>query len=52
MNQHEIAIVALLALQAATLFLLWRTHVDREWFRMAWLRQGRELLNIKKDNHT
>ena len=52
MNQHEIAIVALLALQAVTLFLLWRTHVDREWFRMAWLRQGRELLNIKKDNHT
>jgi len=23
--------------------------VDREWFRMAWLREGTELLNIKRE---
>jgi hypothetical protein len=49
MTHHEIAIIALLAMQAATLIILWRTHVDREWFRNAWLREGAELLNIKRE---
>lgn len=49
MNQHEIAIIALLSLQAVTLIILWRTHLDREWFRTAWLREGTELLNIKRE---
>jgi hypothetical protein len=49
MNQYQIAIVALLSMQATTLLILWRTHLDREWFRMAWLREGTELLNIKRE---
>ena len=49
MNQYQIAIIALLSLQAGTLIILWRTHLDREWFRMAWLREGTELLNIKQE---
>jgi hypothetical protein len=49
MNQYEIAIAGLLGLQTITLIILWRTHVDREWFRMAWLREGTELLNIKRE---
>jgi len=48
MNQYQIAIIALLAMQAVTLIILWRTHVDREWFRNAWLREGTELLSIKQ----
>jgi len=48
MNQYQIAIVALLSMQAVTLIILWRTHVDREWFRNAWMREGTELLNIKQ----
>ena len=49
MTHEQIAIIALLSLQAVTLIILWRTHLDREWFRMAWLREGTELLNIKKE---
>jgi hypothetical protein len=49
MNQYQIAIIALLALEAVTLIILWRTHLDREWFRNAWLREGTELLNIKRE---
>jgi hypothetical protein len=49
MTHEQIAIIALLSLQAVTLIILWRTHLDREWFRMAWLREGTELLNIKRD---
>jgi hypothetical protein len=48
MNQYQIAIIALLALEAVTLIILWRTHLDREWFRNAWLREGTELLSIKQ----
>lgn len=49
MNQYQIAIIALLSLQAVTLIILWRTHLDREWFRMAWIRESRELLTIKQE---
>jgi hypothetical protein len=48
MNQYQIAIVALLALQAATLIILWLTHLDREWFRKAWVRDSWELLHWKR----
>jgi hypothetical protein len=51
MNQYQIAIVALLALQATTLTVLWQTHIDREWFRTAWLRDSRELLLIKREQN-
>jgi len=47
-NQYELVIVALLAMQAVTLFLLWRTQQVGEWFRKAWIRESTELLNIKK----
>ncbi|WP_353209774.1 hypothetical protein [Sphingorhabdus sp.] len=49
MTQEKLAIIALLTLQSVTLIILWRTHLDREWFRMAWLREGTELLNIKRE---
>ena len=47
-NQYELTIAALLGLQIITLIVLWHCHVEREWFRKAWLRESTELLNIKK----
>ena len=49
MNQYQFAIIALLAMQAVTLFLLYRTHIDREWLRMAWIRESTELLKMKRE---
>ena len=49
MNQYEIAIIALLALEAMTLFVLWQTHVDRTWWRNAWTRDTTELLLLKRN---
>ena len=49
MNQYQIAIVSLLALQAATLFILYDTHKAGEWFRKAWLRDNAELLRWKRN---
>ena len=48
MTPEKYAIVALLSLQAVTLIILWRTNAERHWFRMAWIRESRELLGIKK----
>ena len=48
MTIYQIAIVALLAMQAVTLFLLWKTQKAGEWFRKAWIRESRELLTLKK----
>ena len=49
MNQYQIAIVSLLALQAVTLCLLWRTQQTGEWWRKAWLRDSAELLYWKRN---
>ena len=49
MNQYQIAIVSLLALQAATLFILYDTHKAGEWWRKAWLRDSAELLYWKRN---
>ena len=49
MNQYQIAIVSLLALQAATLFILYDTHKAGEWWRKAWLRDNAELLYWKRN---
>jgi hypothetical protein len=49
MTIEQIAIVALLAMQAATLAILWDTYDQYNWFRKAWIRESRELLNIKKE---
>jgi hypothetical protein len=48
MTYEHIAIVSLLALQAATLFILYDTHKAGEWFRKAWLRDSAELLYWKR----
>ena len=48
MSPEKYALVALLSLQATTLLILWRTNAERHWFRMAWIRESRELLDIKK----
>ena len=49
MSHEQIAIVALLSLQAVTLIILWRTNAERHWFRKAWIRESRELLTIKRE---
>ena len=49
MTYEHIAIIALLSLQAVTLIILWRTHLDREWFRKAWTREAAELLYWKRN---
>ena len=49
MTIEHIAIVSLLALQAVTLCLLWRTQQTGEWFRKAWLRDSAELLRWKRN---
>jgi hypothetical protein len=49
MTYEHIAIVSLLALQAATLFILYDTHKAGEWFRKAWLRDSAELLYWKRN---
>ena len=49
MTIEQIAIVALLAMQAVTLFLLWETQKTGEWFRKAWVRESAELLNWKRN---
>jgi hypothetical protein len=48
MTYEHIAIVSLLALQAATLFILCDTHKAGEWWRKAWLRDTKELLFWKR----
>jgi len=49
MTIEQIAIVALLAMQAATLAILWDTHKAGEWWRKAWLRDSAELLRWKRN---
>jgi hypothetical protein len=48
MTYEHIAIVSLLALQAATLAILWDTHRQYNWFRKAWIRDTKELLFWKR----
>ena len=48
MTYEHIAIVSLLALQAATLFILYDTHKAGEWWRKAWMRDTKELLFWKR----
>ena len=49
MTHEQIAIVSLLALQAVTLFLLWKAvkHVDK--WRDMWMRDTSELLYWKRN---
>ena len=49
MNQYQIAIIALLSLQAVTLIILYDTHKAGEWWRKAWLRDSAELLYWKRN---
>ncbi len=49
MNQYKIAIVALLAMQAVTLFLLWITHRDRQFWQAIWTATAAELLFWKRN---
>ena len=48
MTHEQIAIVALLVMQAITLFLLWETQKIGDWFRKAWMRDSTELLTLKR----
>ena len=49
MNQYQIAIVALLAMQAVTLFLLWEAVKRGNVWRAAWTREAAELLFWKRN---
>ena len=49
MTHEQIAIIALIAAQAATLAILWDTHRQYNWFRKAWLRDSAELLYWKRN---
>ena len=49
MNQYEIAIVALLAAQAASICALWLTQQSCGHWRKAWLRDSAELLDWKRN---
>jgi hypothetical protein len=49
MNIYQIAIVALLALQAVTLAILCGTYREYIWFREAWTKDSWELLHWKRN---
>ena len=49
MTQYQIAIAALLAAQAATLYLLWLTKGESDQWRTMWLRDTTELLEWKRN---
>ena len=49
MNQYQIAIVSLLALQAVTLFLLWEAVKHGDKWRDMWMRDSAELLYWKRN---
>ena len=48
MSQYEIAIAALLAAQASTLYLLWLTKEESDQWRTMWTRDATELLQWKR----
>jgi hypothetical protein len=48
MNQYQIAIVVALMAQAVTLFLLWITHKDRQFWQVMWTHDAAELLFWKR----
>jgi hypothetical protein len=49
MNQYQIAIVALLAMQAVTLFLLWEAVKRGNAWQAMWTRDTSELLFWKRN---
>jgi hypothetical protein len=49
MNHYQIAIIALLALEAITLFVLWMTHRDRQIWQAMWTMTAEELLLWKRN---
>jgi len=49
MNQYEIAIVALLAMQAVTLFLLWAFEKNSSTWQAMWTMTAEELLLWKRN---
>lgn len=48
MSQYELAIAALLAAQASTLYLLWLAKGVSDHWRTMWLRDATELLQWKR----
>lgn len=49
MTHEQIAIIALLIAQAATLYLLWGLHSERDKWRKAWLLDTKELIYWKRN---
>lgn len=48
MSQYEIAIAALLAAQASTLYLLWASEKNSRRWQAIWTRDASELLQWKR----
>jgi hypothetical protein len=51
MTQYEFAIAGLLAAQAFTLTLLWETHKLYRWYSNVWVRDTKELLELKRERN-
>ena len=49
MSQYEIAIAALLAAQASTLYLLWASEKNSRRWQAIWTRDATELLEWKRN---
>lgn len=49
MSQYEIAIAALLAAQASTLYLLWASEKNSRRWQAIWTRDATELLYWKRN---
>jgi hypothetical protein len=47
-NQYQIAIIGMMALEAITLFLLWLTHRDRQFWQTMWTHDAAEFLFHKR----
>jgi len=47
-NQYQIAIIGMLALEAITLYLLWLTHRDRQFWQAMWTYDAAEFLFHKR----
>jgi len=51
MTQYEFAIAGLLAAQAFTLTLLWQTKDELNWYSNVWVRDTKELLELKRERN-
>ena len=49
MINYQIAIAALLLAQVTTLWLLWQSAKTGDWFRRAWIRDNKAMLQWQRE---